>query len=258
MCDPETNAEVVAWHRAHYGHPSVFGYKDLIPLWRAERWDPAALVRTFKQAGARYIMPVAVHHDNYDNYDSAFQPWNSVHMGPKRDIVDEWRAAALAEGLHFTVSTHQHESWDWFHREYNFDADGSLAGVPWDGWQTVADGQGKWWQGLDPGDLYVHHWLPWDPALDVTHHRMRRTNHGDWPGDREILDNAGGVLGTIKVDPAAQDKFVINWYLRTKDLIDKYHPEMLYIDWGLPFAHLPCRDSVWLRLNAHYYNASLR
>ncbi len=258
MCDPDTNAEVFEYHRKTYGHQSVFGYKDLIPLWKAEKWKPDALVREFKAAGARYIMPVGVHHDNFDNYDSAYQPWNSVNMGPKRDIVGEWRKAALKEGLHFTVSTHQHESWDWFHRSYNFDKTGDKAGVPWDAWQTQADGKGKWWEGYDPADLYVPHFLPWDPKLDVIHHKMLRTDRGDWPNDRDILDDQGKVIGTVKIDPDAQTKFIRNWYLRTKDLIDKYHPEIVYFDWGMPFSHLPCRDACYLRLQAHYYNSSMQ
>ena len=256
MCDQES-PEVFDYHRKTYGHQSVFGYKDLIPLWKAEKWNPDALVRKFQTAGARYIMPVAVHHDNFDNYNSTFQPWNSVNMGPKRDIVGDWRKAALKAGIHFTASTHQHESWDWFHRSYNFDKTGDKAGVPWDGWQTKADGKGKWWEGFTPEDLYVHHFLPWD-SLDVIHHKMIRTDRGDWPNERDILDDQGKVIGTVKVDPDAQAKFIRNWYLRTKDLIDKYHPEILYFDWGCPFSHLPCKDACYLRLQAHYYNASLK
>lgn len=201
-------------------------------------------MQLYKAAGTRYIMPVTVHHDNFDNYDSTHQPWNSVHMGPKRDIVGQWRKAALALGLHFNVSTHQHETWDWFHRSYNYDKTGAMAGVRWDAWQTKADGRGKWWEGYDPADLYVHHFLPWN-NLDVIHHKMVRTTRGDWPNERDILDGQGRVIGTVKVDPDAQANFIRNWYLRTKDLIDKYHPEILYFDWGLPFSHL---DSVrWNR-----------
>ena len=165
--------------------------------------------------------------------------------------------AASSQGLHFTASTHQHESWDWFHRSYNFDKDGPLAGVPWDAWQTKRDGKGKWWEGYSPADLYVYHFLPWD-TLDVIRHKMARSNRNDWPNDRDILDARGNVIATVKVDPDAQAKFARNWYLRTKDLIDKYHPEILYFDLGLPFSPWACRDAVYLRLQAHYYNSSLK
>jgi alpha-L-fucosidase len=257
MCDPDGSQDVFSHHRKTYGHQSVFGYKDLIPLWKAEKWDPDALVRRYKAAGARYIMPVGVHHDNFDNYNSAYQPWNSVNIGPKRDVVGEWRKAALNIGLHFTVSTHQHESWDWFHRSCNYDKTGDQAGVPWDAWQAKADGKGKWWEGYTPEDLYVHHFLPWD-NLDVIHHKMVRTGRGDWPNERDILDAKDSVIGTVKVDPDAQAHFIRNWYLRTKDLIEKYHPEILCFDWGCPFSHLPCKDACYLRLQAHYYNSSLQ
>jgi len=93
------------WHTERYGHPSKFGYEDLIPLFKAEKWDPDALVKLVKENGARFIMPVATHHDNFDMYDSFF-PWNSVKMGPKRDVLGEWKQAAQKYGLKFGVSTH--------------------------------------------------------------------------------------------------------------------------------------------------------
>ncbi len=93
------------WHTERYGHPSEFGYEDLIPLFKAEKWDPDALVEFVKENGARFIMPVACHHDNFDMYDS-FHPWNSVKMGPKRDTLKEWKEAATKHGLKFGVSTH--------------------------------------------------------------------------------------------------------------------------------------------------------
>jgi len=93
------------WHLENYGHPSEFGYEKFIPLFKAEKWDPGALVKLFKDNGACFIMPVACHHDNFDMYDSS-HPWNSVKMGPKRDVVKEWKDAATKHGLKFGVSTH--------------------------------------------------------------------------------------------------------------------------------------------------------
>jgi alpha-L-fucosidase len=93
-------------HLAKYGPPSKFGYKDIIPLWKAENWDPNALMALYKKAGAHYFVAQAVHHDNFDNWDSKFHDWNSVKMGPKKDMVGLWQAAALKEGLHFGVSEH--------------------------------------------------------------------------------------------------------------------------------------------------------
>jgi len=100
------NAQTKAkWHIDHYGHPSEFGWEKFIPLFKAEKWDPDALVKLFKDNGACFIMPVACHHDNFDMYDSS-HPWNSVNMGPKRDVVGQWKAAAVKHGLKFGVSTH--------------------------------------------------------------------------------------------------------------------------------------------------------
>ncbi len=103
--DFKKTAKLTQWHTQHYGHPSEFGYEKLIPLFKAQKWDPNALVRLFKESGARFIMPVATHHDNFDMYDSSF-PWNSVDMGPRRDTIQEWKDAADKYGLKFGVSTH--------------------------------------------------------------------------------------------------------------------------------------------------------
>ncbi|WP_372776071.1 alpha-L-fucosidase [Mangrovibacterium sp.] len=103
--DRKMTEELSAWHTEFYGHPSEFGYEKLIPLFKAEKWEPDSLVKFVKDCGARFIMPVATHHDNFDMYDSFF-PWNSVKMGPKRDILGEWKKAAQKQGLKFGVSTH--------------------------------------------------------------------------------------------------------------------------------------------------------
>ncbi len=141
------------YHVKQYGHPSQFGYKDICHLWKAERWDPDALVKLYKRAGAEYLVSLATHHDNFDCWNSKYQPWNCVNIGPKRDIVGTWAKAARANGLRFGVSYHgtPHRTWDEFLPvRYKSDTTGSLAGVPYDGVQTMADGKGKWWQGLDP------------------------------------------------------------------------------------------------------------
>ena len=121
------------FHVRTYGHPSKFGFKDLIPLWKAENFDPDHLVRTFRQAGAGYIVPVASFHDNYDLWNSAHQWWNSVNVGPKKDICALWKRAALDHGLRFGVSTHMDRVPSWFNTSRGSDSSGPLAGVPYDG-----------------------------------------------------------------------------------------------------------------------------
>jgi len=94
----------------------ALGYKDLIPMFRAEKWDPAAWAHLFKEAGARYVVPVAEHHDGFSMYDSGVSDWTAVKMGPKRDVVGDLAKAVRAEGLHFGLSSHR--------AEHNFFFDG--------------------------------------------------------------------------------------------------------------------------------------
>lgn len=122
------------WHLEHYGHPSKVGYKDVIASWKAEKFDPDALMKKYKAAGAKYFVALATHHDNFDNFNSTWNPWNSVKVGPHKDIVGLWREAALKEGLRFGVSWHADQrGWDYMHRSYDSDTTGPLAGVPYDG-----------------------------------------------------------------------------------------------------------------------------
>ena len=128
-----------AHHVKTYGHPSEFGYKDFIPLWKAERFDPDALLALFKQAGAKYFTPCAVHHDNFDLWDSKHHKWNAVKMGPKKDLIGMWREATLKAGLRFGVTTHLSRTYSWLNVANQSDRSGPMAGVPYDG----AAGEGK-------------------------------------------------------------------------------------------------------------------
>ncbi len=110
-------------HIAAYGPQSKFGYKDFIPTFRAEHFDPAAWVDLFANAGARYVVPVAEHCDGFAMYNSAIDPWNAAKMGPKRDVVGELESAARKRGLHFGVSSHRAEHWWWYDGGMQFDSD---------------------------------------------------------------------------------------------------------------------------------------
>ena len=120
-------------HLATWGHPSKLGYKDIVPLWKGENWDPERLMRLYQQAGARYFCVIAQHHDNIDCWNSRFHRWNSVNMGPKKDIVGSWRKAALKHGLRFGVTEHLGASWNWYSVSRGADKLGPLAGMPYDG-----------------------------------------------------------------------------------------------------------------------------
>lgn len=120
-------------HLATYGHPSKAGYKDIIGLWHAEKWQPEALMALYAKAGAKYFVSMGVHHDNFDLWNSHFHRWNAVQMGPRRDVVGEWKQAAQKYGLRFGVSEHLGASYTWFQSSHGADKTGPLAGVPYDG-----------------------------------------------------------------------------------------------------------------------------
>jgi alpha-L-fucosidase len=110
-------------HVATFGPQSTFGYKDFIPRFTAEHFDAAKWAALFKAAGARYVVPVAEHHDGFPMYDSAFTRWSAATMGPKRDVIGELAKAVRAEGLIFGLSSHRVEHWWFFDQGMTFDSD---------------------------------------------------------------------------------------------------------------------------------------
>jgi alpha-L-fucosidase len=144
-------------HVRRFGHPSEYGYKDVSHNWVIDRWKPEELMDLYVRMGARYFMAMGVHHDNFDCWDSAYQPWNSVRVGPKVDVVGTWEKVARQHGLRFGIGFHNTPARTWgqfMPVRYGSDRRGPKAGVPYDALQTVLDGKGKWWEGLDPVDLY--------------------------------------------------------------------------------------------------------
>ncbi len=218
-------------HVAEYGHPSTNGFKDVIHEWKAENFDPDKLLKFYKDNGAKYFMALANHHDNFDNFNSKYQPWNSVAIGPHKDLIAGWARAARKNGLRFAVSVHASHAWSWYEPAQGADRSGPLAGVPYDGKLTKADGKGLWWDGLDPQDLYAQNHVPgkklvwdWDPAQ-----------------------------GSSVPDAAYMEKF----FKRIQQLWDDYHPDQIYFDdTVLPFHGVT--DEVGLKLAAHFYNSSIQ
>jgi alpha-L-fucosidase len=214
-------------------HPSQFGYKDICHIWRAENWNPAELIRLYARTGAKYFVALANHHGNFDCWDSKYQPWNCVNVGPGKDIVGTWEKVARAQGLRFGITVHGTPGRVWkqfMPVRYGSDATGPLKGVPYDGVLTKADGRGKWWEGMDPQQL-------------------NGRAHG-------------------KDEPCPE--FVENFMFRTQDLIDKYNPDLLYfddnLDWWFDAGAPGGRElNVWLgmpelapHIMAYYYNANIR
>ena len=194
------------YHVAHYGHPSVFGYKDILPLWKAEKWDPDQLMALYKKAGAKYFVSMGSHHDNFFLWDSKFHRWNAVQMGPHRDMVGDWQKAAQKAGLRFGVSEHIARNSHWYAPSHGADVSGPKAGVPYDG--------------ADPAyqDLY---------GTTI-------------PGDD----------GWTTSDPAGQQ----HWAQALREIIDFYHPDLIYSDSDLPFGN---NHELGQAMLAHYYNQDL-
>jgi alpha-L-fucosidase len=215
------------YHLKNFGHPSEYGYKDICHNWVIDRWNPAELMDLFVEMGARYFMAMGVHHDNFDCWNSAYQPWNSVNVGPKQDIIGTWEKVARQRGLRFGIGFHNSppRTWGQFMTvRYTSDKTGPMKGVPYDALQTIWDGKGKWWEGLDPVDLYgpVH--------------------------DKKFPLNS---------------PFANQFMWRVDDAITKYHPDVIYFDeaagdtlmdvgvnMGLGFLAPP--------LVANFYNKSLK
>jgi len=110
-------------HIATYGPQDKFGYKDFIPKFKAEKFDPAAWARLFKEAGAKYVVPVFEHHDGFAMYDSGLSDWTAAKMGPHRDLVGDLARAVRAEGLHLGASSHRVEHNFFFDQGRTFASD---------------------------------------------------------------------------------------------------------------------------------------
>jgi alpha-L-fucosidase len=191
-------------HLARFGHPSTNGWKDIIPLWKAENWNPGRLMALYKLAGARYFVSMGTHHDDFFLWNSPLHKWNSVNYGPHRDVVALWQKAAQEQGLPFGVSEHLGASFTWFQDAHKADLTGPLAGVPYDGANS-----NNW-------DLY------------------------HFPAKR-------GDTGWYSNDPRWQQQ----WYDEIKELVDDYHPDLLYSDGAVPFG-----NEVGLSQIANLYNVS--
>ncbi|HVM88757.1 MAG TPA: alpha-L-fucosidase [Puia sp.] len=119
----QQGSDIFKHHVAAYGPQSKFGYKDFIPMFKAEKFDALQWAELFKKAGAKYVVPVAEHHDGFQMYNSSLSKWNAYNMGPKRDIIGELADAVRKEGLVFGVSSHRIEHWFFMNGGRKFDSD---------------------------------------------------------------------------------------------------------------------------------------
>jgi alpha-L-fucosidase len=223
------------YHTNHFGPPSEYGYKDITHNWVIDRWNPGELMNLYVEMGARYFMAMGVHHDNFDCFDSKYQPWNSVNVGPKLDIVGTWEKVARGHGMHFGIGFHNTPGRTWgqfMPTRYTSDKAGAMKGVPYDALQTILDGKGKWWEGMDPVDLY-------GPQHTIERGPRRSAN-----------------------DPLLSP-FANQFMWRVDDAIAKYHPDVIYFDEHAGDSQTDLGVHMGLgflspHLAANYYNKSLQ
>lgn len=255
---PGTSA-VYKHHVETYGHPSEFGYKDFIPMFKAENFDAGKWMDIFQKAGARYVIPVAEHHDGFAMYKSNVTRWNSVEMGPKRDVVGELKEAAEKAGMHFGVSSHFAFNWDYFNKEERFDTWNDeyedLYGPKHKRYAPVSkEFMELWWKRTTDiidtyqpeilwFDFYIDRaeFAPYHPKLAAYYYNMGIENNRQvvlqtknmgfesFPEGTNVLDIERGKLADIRKDIWQTDTsvgknswgFVNNWESKTPDsLID--------------------------------------
>ena len=226
-------------HLKNYGHPSRTGFIDIIGQWKAQNWEPEYLVRKYAAAGARYFVGMGCHHDNLDLFASKHHEWNSVRLGPKKDILAGWEKAARDAGLRFGVSNHSGHAWHWYQPAYGYDAEGPMRGRRYDAyWLRTHHGEGKYWEGLDPQELYTGPYYV--PPKGITSAQAML----DWHNKRDGQWLEGLPTGNIR--------FVEKWLKRQKQIVEDYKPDLMFMDHaGVPFG------DYGLEAVAHYYNAAV-
>jgi len=187
-------------HVKTYGAHKDFGYKDFIPMFTADNFDPAGWAKLFADSGAKYCVPVAEHHDGFQMYKSDLSKWNSFEMGPKRDVLSELSSALKDEGIVNGLSTHRVEHWFFMSNGKKFDSD-------------IKDP-------MECGDFY-------------------------WPAMPE------GDFHDLASSPAPTDEYLSDWLARCCELVDKYHPKVVYFDWWI--QHISVKPYL-RKFAAYYYN----
>jgi len=200
-------SDVFKHHIATYGPQDKFGYKDFIPMFKAEKFDPAAWAHLFKESGAKYVVPVFEHHDGFAMYDSGLSDWTVAKMGPHRDTGGELAKAVRSEGLHLGASSHRIEHNFFLGVGRTFDSD-------------INDPKYAGFYGP------AHTWLE--------------------NQDKTPLMNDFTYLS---------DLYANDWLARSAEIVQKYHPDIMYFDWWIGQPGLRHQLTTFA---AFYYNASLK
>jgi len=244
-------------HVATYGLPSEFGYKDFIPMFKAEKFDAQEWMLLFKKSGAKYVVPVAEHHDAFAMYHSKVTPWNAVDMGPKKDIIGLLSKAAKEEGIKFGVSSHFAFNWDYYNHEDRFDtgnpAYAQLYGPAHERYAPASEEfMDLWWRrtkdiidNYKPEILWFDFYLdrpeftPYHPKLAAYYYnkgiewnkevvlQTKNYKHVSFPEGTNVLDIERGKLSDIRKDTWQTDTsvgknswcYVDNWKSKTANSI---------------------------------------
>ena len=191
-------------HVQTYGEVTKFGYKDFIPMFRAEKFDPAQWAHLFASSGAKYVVPVFEHHDGFAMYNSDLSDWTAAKIGPRRDLVGDLGRAVRAEGLHLGASSHRVEH-DWF----------------------LEGGREQ------PSDLN-------DPA--------NAQFYG--PAHRRLQSGSDELCRDFTY---ASDAYLNDWLARSSEIVEKYHPDIMYFDWWIG---QPSVRPYLAKFASFYYNQS--
>lgn len=188
-------------HLETYGEHKFFGYKDFIPMFKAERFNPDQWCDIFKRSGARYIVPVGEHHDGFQMYKSEVSHWNSVEMGPHRDVIGELFDSSQNCSLIQGISSHRAEHWFFMSHARDFES-----GADCD----------------NPNSIYY-------PSIQIDDHV---TNHSL---------------------PQPSKEYMEDWLIRTCEIVDRYHPRLVYFDWWIEQESFKPYLRKFL---AYYYNCA--
>jgi alpha-L-fucosidase len=188
------------YHVRNFGDPSKFGYKDFIPLFTAEKFDPSEWAELFRRSGARFAGPVGEHHEGFSMWETRHSAWNAARMGPRRDVVGELAKEIRKTGLRYMVAMHHAETW-WFYPH----------------WKTDYDVSNPKYSGLygEPHDM-------------------------QWAGMGQSLDPNPYIANHEKFWPTQQKPakvFLDRWLAKLEEVIDNYSPDLLWFDFGLRFVH---------------------
>lgn len=194
----QEGSDQFAYHCKRFGHPSEVGYKDLIPMFTGEKFDANEWADLFQKAGARFAGPVAEHHDGFSLWDSQVNPWNAAKMGPKRDVVGELEKAVRAHGMYYLTAFHHAENWKFF-----------------------------------------PHWVKEYDTSDPAYAGLYGEAHNvDWGSEKRYLSPViNGADQLWEAQDLPNEAFQEKWFLKLKEVIDAYHPDYIYFDFGVAYIN---------------------